>query len=459
MSDFSTLTEAATRQDTDEVAVARGNATLRMALSILNRFTAADKTKLGGVALAANRLIPYKIGNIYRAFAAGSTPTKPGNTEGTVTVSGITVAPTGWRLTRPEATAALPYVYDCHVYGYTINGVFGWQFGTPNRTDRYTDLSVYAPLASPALTGTPTTPTATVGTNTTQVASTGYVVGQIAAAMLAGGADGVLGTVTFDETTMSLVFTLAGQSTPLATVSIASLLAGVITGVATERGLQGGASMGDVTVGIAAAGVTFDMLATSTVAAVLDDAALTGTPTGPTAVAGTDTTQLATTAYVQAATGTAGGLSESAVDDRIQVALAAAVTGNTETGIAVTHNSDGTIDFVVAQTPTHTTEQYAALKTGTDLFGPGDFTSTTHGVAFGDSTHTATLPNVAGAVRLAVARLSSDPAPTFFDVGGSGQNQFGALTQAATIMIGSAEYDVYEAAHALEYGGSTVEFR
>ena len=35
--------------------------------------------------------------------------------------------------------------------------------------------SVYAPLASPALTGTPTAPTATAGTNTTQLATTEFV--------------------------------------------------------------------------------------------------------------------------------------------------------------------------------------------------------------------------------------------------------------------------------------------
>jgi hypothetical protein len=38
-----------------------------------------------------------------------------------------------------------------------------------------TATSTYAPLASPALTGTPTAPTATAGTNTTQVATTAFV--------------------------------------------------------------------------------------------------------------------------------------------------------------------------------------------------------------------------------------------------------------------------------------------
>jgi hypothetical protein len=41
-----------------------------------------------------------------------------------------------------------------------------------------TASSTYAPLSGPALTGTPTAPTAAVDTNTTQIATTAYVVGQ-----------------------------------------------------------------------------------------------------------------------------------------------------------------------------------------------------------------------------------------------------------------------------------------
>jgi phage-related tail fiber protein len=43
-----------------------------------------------------------------------------------------------------------------------------------------------APLASPALTGTPTAPTAAANTNTTQLATTAFVIAQIAAAGSAG---------------------------------------------------------------------------------------------------------------------------------------------------------------------------------------------------------------------------------------------------------------------------------
>ena len=99
--------------------------------------SSAQAGKLASVAGGANQLIPYKIGNIYRAFAEGEAVVKPGNDEGTVTAAGITDAPDNWVLDRPEATAALPYVYDCHVYGYLTNGQFGVQYGTPNRTDRF----------------------------------------------------------------------------------------------------------------------------------------------------------------------------------------------------------------------------------------------------------------------------------------------------------------------------------
>ena len=43
------------------------------------------------------------------------------------------------------------------------------------------DLSTYAPLASPNLTGVPAAPTAAADTNTTQVATTAYVQTEIAA--------------------------------------------------------------------------------------------------------------------------------------------------------------------------------------------------------------------------------------------------------------------------------------
>ena len=54
-------------------------------------------------------------------------------------------------------------------------------------------IALKAPLASPALIGTPTAPTATAGTNTTQIATTAFVTGAITT--LVDGAPGVLDTL------------------------------------------------------------------------------------------------------------------------------------------------------------------------------------------------------------------------------------------------------------------------
>ena len=58
------------------------------------------------------------------------------------------------------------------VSGYGITDAY-------TKTEADSALSLKAPLASPALTGTPTTPTAVIGTNTTQIASTAYVKAEI----------------------------------------------------------------------------------------------------------------------------------------------------------------------------------------------------------------------------------------------------------------------------------------
>lgn len=82
------------------------------------------------------------------------------------------------------------------------------------------DTTAYAPLASPALTGVPTVPTAAPGTNTTQAASTAFVGAAIAAIPASGtvtsvsvvSANGMAGTVATATTTpaITLSTTVAG---------------------------------------------------------------------------------------------------------------------------------------------------------------------------------------------------------------------------------------------------------
>jgi hypothetical protein len=100
-------------------------------------------------------------------------------------------------------------------------------------------------LASPALTGTPTAPTAGADTNSTQLATTAFVLGQAAATVPAMDGTAAVGTATR--------FARADHVHP-----------------------------------------------TDTSRAPLASPAFTGTPTAPTAVAGTNTTQIATTAFVRA---------------------------------------------------------------------------------------------------------------------------------------------------------------
>jgi hypothetical protein len=110
-----------------------------------------------------------------------------------------------------------------------------------------------APLASPALTGTPTAPTAAAGTNTTQIATTAYVIGQA-----------------------------ANATSPMnGTAAI---------GTSTRYARQD------------------HVHPTDTTRAPLASPALTGTPTSTTAAADTNTTQIATTAFVAGQAGSANPL-------------------------------------------------------------------------------------------------------------------------------------------------------
>ena len=92
-------------------------------------------------------------------------------------------------------------------------------------------------------------------------------------------------------------------------------------------------------------------------------------------------------------------------------------------------------------TPTHS-EQYLAGK-ATSAFVAADFTGT-EGVAYATGEHTATMPTVTGNVFAAVARLATDPDPTFADVNGTGLNQFSDFTQqSGTVTLGGSAYNVW----------------
>lgn len=155
-------------------------------------------------------------------------------------------------------------------------------------------------LASPAFTGTPTAPTASGGTNTTQIATTAFVTAAV-------GSGGVVSSVAGRTGAVVLTNADISGSAPLASPAL--------TGVPTAPTASGGtnttqlATTAFVTAAVGSGGVVSSVagrtgavvLAVADVsgAAPLASPALTGNPTAPTATAGDNDTSIATTAFVQ----------------------------------------------------------------------------------------------------------------------------------------------------------------
>lgn len=173
---------------------------------------------------------------------------------------------------------------------------------------------------SPTLTGSPLAPTAAPGTNTTQIASTAFVTAAVAAAggmtyPAAGIANStgsawttsytVSGTGTVLAATVSPAFTTPNIGTPSAGtltsctgLPISTGVSGLGTGVATMLGTFSSANiLAACTDETGTGSLVFSASPT-----------LTGTPLAPTAVGGTNTTQIATTAFVTSAVAAGGSM-------------------------------------------------------------------------------------------------------------------------------------------------------
>ena len=118
---------------------------------------------------------------------------------------------------------------------------------------------------------------------------------------------------------------------------------------------------------------------------------------------------------VRTAIGAAAGLDTAGVKQLIKDALTAAVTSNTETGIIVTYNADGTLDFVVSSTPVQTHTNYVGITSGAlSAVSASDFTVS--GVAA-----SLIIPAYMNTRRLLFARPASEPDPTQLYLYRSGQ--------------------------------------
>lgn len=166
-------------------------------------------------------------------------------------------------------------------------------------------------LASPAFTGAPTAPTAAPATNNTQIATTAYVT----AAILAD----TTGVTSFNTRTGAVSLLLAditgAGGAPLASPSFTGVPLGPTATPGTSTTQL--ATTAFVAAAIASSGVASFNSRTGAVTLIANDISaaggallagptFTGVPAAPTATAGTNTTQLATTAFVQAAVSALG---------------------------------------------------------------------------------------------------------------------------------------------------------
>jgi hypothetical protein len=274
------------------------------------------------------------------------------------------------------------------------------------------DVSGAAPLASPALTGTPTAPTAAAATNTTQIATTAFVTtadnlkanlasptftGTPAAPTATAGTNTTqIATTAFVTTGLNLKANLASPTftgTPLSTTAAADTNTTQIATTAFVVGQAGSAT--PLVNGTAAVGTSLryarqdHVHGTDTTRAPLASPAFTGTPslpTGTTAVtqtAGNNTTAVATTAFVQqevpAASTTAAG--------KVELATRAEVIEPTSNTLAVTPFQ--AIDVQMHPGYVQIAQNNSQVSTTTAGAGAGIFTTSMTRVCLGPNTATA----------------------------------------------------------------------
>ncbi len=204
----------------------------------------------------------------------------------------------------------------------------------PVSTAQQAALNLKANLASPTFTGIPAVPTASDGTSTTQAASTAFV------------QNAVGGALSKTTTGGALVLTAAEASNPVIIISGALTSNAILEiPVASRRiySVQNGTT-GAFTLTVKHVGLTPSVLVAQNKRNLIftngsgaydaindfDSVALTGVPTAPTAALGTNTTQIATMAAVQAAnlSDTGGAATALTLKTARTIAISGAATGS-----------------------------------------------------------------------------------------------------------------------------------
>ena len=195
-----------------QIAYSKINATNSIVNADINASAAIDKTKISGTAITAG-----DTGTVTSTMIA----------DGTIVNGDInSSAAIDWTKIAPSSTVSATEL------GYLDGVTSAIQTQIDAKLATSTAGSTYAPLASPALTGVPTAPTATANTNTTQIATTAYVQTEIAD--LIASAPGALDTL--DELAAAL-----GDDANFATT--------VTNSLATKLPLAGGTMTGAIAMG------------------------------------------------------------------------------------------------------------------------------------------------------------------------------------------------------------------
>lgn len=251
-------------------------------------------------------------------------------------------------------------------------------------------------FTSAALTGTPTAPTATAGTNTTQVATTAFVTTAVA-----------------NKTSVS---GNAGTATKLATAKTIAL-SGDVSGSADFDGSESitiTATVADDSHNHVIGNV--DGLQTALNAkAPLASPTLTGTPKAPTATAGTNTTQIATTAFVTTAVSTAESSAKSYTDTKVaNLVNSAPETLDTlgELATALSENVEVTTALNTAIGSKANNSEVVKLSGNQTIAGTKTFSSTISGSISGNAA-TATKATQDGSGNVITSTYAPLASPTF----------------------------------------------
>jgi len=169
--------------------------------------------------------------------------------------------------------------------------------------------TVYAPVVSPTLTGVPVAPTAALSTDTAQIATTAFVLANAPAPSLTGPITSVGNATSIASQT--------GTGDTFA-MSVAPTFTGTVTGITKAMvGLNNVNNTADANKPVSIAGQTALDLKSD-----LADPTFTGVPAAPTATAGTNTTQLSTTAFVRTEVAALVDSSPASLDTLNELALA-----------------------------------------------------------------------------------------------------------------------------------------